>query len=64
MTGNGRHKSRTHKLPKSEYGVENHCKVLLSFKDRSPFAKVRCGVAPIRLETDRYENIKLKKMLL
>jgi len=28
MTGNGRNKLRTYKLFKSEYGVENYCKVL------------------------------------
>ena len=52
---------RTYKLFKSEYGVENYCKVLVPFNDRSAFAKFRCGVAPIRLETGWYENIKLEE---
>ena len=56
ITGNGRNKLRTYKLFKSEYGVENYCKVLVPFNDRSAFAKFRCGVAPIRLETGRNEN--------
>ena len=47
---------RTYKLFKSEYGVENYCKVLVPFNDRSAFAKFRCGVAPIRLETGWYEK--------
>ena len=64
MTGNGRNKLRKYKLFKSEYGVENCCKVLVPFKDRSAFAKFRFGVAPIRLETDRYENIKLERKML
>jgi hypothetical protein len=51
MTGNGQNKLRTYELFKSEYGVENDCKVLVPFNDRSAFAKFRCGVAPIRLET-------------
>jgi hypothetical protein len=42
-------------------GVENDCKVLVPFSNRSAFAKFRCGVAPIRLETGRYENIRLEE---
>ena len=42
-------------------GVENYYKVLVPFNDRSAFAKFRCGVTPIRLETGRYENIKLEE---
>ena len=33
----------------------------MPFNDRSAFAKFRCGVAPTRLETGRYENLKLKE---
>jgi hypothetical protein len=61
MTGKGRNKLRTYKPFKSEYGVETYCKVLVPFNDRSAFAKCGCGVAPIRLETGRYENIKLEE---
>ena len=50
MTGNGRNNLRTYKLFKSEYGVENYCRVLVPFNDHSAFVKFRCGVAPIRLE--------------
>ena len=39
------------------WGVENYCKILVPFNDRSAFAIFRCGMAPIRLETGRYENI-------
>jgi hypothetical protein len=35
--------------------------VLVPFNDCSAFAKFRCGVTPIRLETGRYENIKLEE---
>jgi hypothetical protein len=61
MTGNGPNKLRTHKLFNYEYGVENYCKVLGPFNDRSAFAKFRSGLTPIRLETGRYENIKLEE---
>jgi hypothetical protein len=46
MTGNGRNNLRTYKLFKSEYGVENYCRVLVPFNDHSAFVKFRCGVAP------------------
>ena len=31
--------------------------MILPFKHRAAFSKFRCGVAPIRLETGRYENL-------
>jgi hypothetical protein len=55
MTGNGRNKLRTYK--RFKYGVENYYKMLLPFNDRSAFAKFRCGMTPIILQTGRYENI-------
>ena len=58
---NWRNKLKSYKRFKFEYGVENYCKVLVPFKDSSAFAKFMCGVAPIRLETGHYENIKRKK---
>ena len=57
VNGTGRNKLRTYKLFKSEYGSEQYCKIILPLKHRSAFAKFRCGVAPLRLETGRYENI-------
>ncbi len=35
----------------------------IPFRHRSAFAKFRCGVAPLRLETGRYENIALDARL-
>lgn len=32
----------------------------MSRQHRSAFAKFRCGVAPLRIETGRYENIPLE----
>jgi hypothetical protein len=34
---------------------------MMALNDHSAFGKFRCGVAPIRLETGRYENIRLEK---
>ena len=62
-TRNGRNKLRTYRLFKSEYKTEAYCKLLLPLSHRSAFAKFRCGVAPIRIETGRYENIDLEHRL-
>ena len=55
--GNGGNKLRTYKLFKTEFEVEEYCKMLLPLKHRSAFAKFRWGVAPIKIETGRYENL-------
>ena len=39
---------------------EDYCKIPLPYGHRSVFAKFRCGVAPLIVETGRYENVKLK----
>ena len=62
-SGNGRNKLRTYRLFKSEYKVEKYCKLLLSYSHRSAFAKFRCGVALIRIETGRYENLAVSQRL-
>lgn len=56
-SGNGRNKLRTYKTFKNDYVVEEHCKRILSIKHRSAFSKFRLGVAPIRIETGRYEGL-------
>ncbi len=56
-TGVGRNKLRTYRLFKHDYIVEPYCTIILPLKHRSAFAKFRCGVAPLRLETGRYEHI-------
>ena len=58
-SGNGRNKLRTYRLFKSRYEVEEYCKLFLPVRHRSSFAKFRCGVAPIKIETGRYENQRL-----
>jgi hypothetical protein len=47
-------KLRTYKLFKNKFETEAYCKVIMSRTHRAAFAKFRCGVAPIRLETGRY----------
>jgi hypothetical protein len=55
LNGTGRNKLRTYKLLKTNFEVETYCKLQLPYAHRSEFAKFRCGVAPLRLETGRYE---------
>lgn len=59
VNGTGGNKLRTYKLFKSTYTVEPYCKLNMSFGHRSAYAKFRCGVAPLRIETGRYENLPL-----
>ena len=61
--GNGGNKLRTYELFKSEFKVEDYCKMLLPLKHRSAFAKFRCGVAPIRIETGRYEGLSIEERI-
>ena len=55
----GNNKLRTYCQFKSVYQVEQYCKVILPLRHRAAFAKFRCGVAPLRIETGRFENIPL-----
>ncbi len=57
IRGNGRNKLRTYRSFKQSYEVESHLKNIMPYKYRSAFSKFRCGVAPIRIETGRYENL-------
>ena len=50
-------KLRTYKLFKNTYVIEPYCKLILPLKHRSVFAKFRCGVAPLRIKTGRYEQL-------
>ena len=54
-------KLRTYKLFKMEFKVEEYRKMLLPLKHRSACAKFRCGVAPIKIETGRYENLVVEE---
>ena len=55
---NGGNKLRTYKLFKSVYATEQYVKIhTISRARRSSFAKFRCGVASLRIETGRYEML-------
>ena len=54
-SGNAGNKLRTYKLFKRTYQTEDYCKFIVPKCHRSAFAKFRCGVAQLRLETGRYE---------
>jgi hypothetical protein len=56
-TGSGKNKLRTYRMFKKTYDCEVYVKTVLSRKNRSSLAKMRSGIAPIRLETGRYERI-------
>jgi hypothetical protein len=56
----GMNKLRTYCTFKNEYCSENCCKIILPLRHRAAFAKFRCGVAPLRIETGRYEGLTLE----
>ena len=60
-SGRGNNKLRTYCQFKSVYEVEQYCKMVLPLRHRAAFAKFRCGVAPLRIESGRFENIPLEE---
>ena len=46
----------TYKLFKEVFETEMYLSKNIPSRYRSAFAKFRCGVAPLRIETGRYEN--------
>jgi hypothetical protein len=56
-TGNGGNKLRTYKLFKTEFKTESYVKMILPTKHRSSLCKFRSGVAPLRIETGRFERL-------
>ena len=59
----GRNKLRTFCQFKNSYLVENYCAIILPPCHRSAFSKFRCGVAPIRIETGRFEGLPEERRL-
>ena len=49
-------KLRTYRLFKDSFETEPYIQSILSRQRRSAFAKFRCGVAPLAIETGRYTN--------
>ena len=60
LSGKGGNKLRTYNLFKNSFETETYCKIPMPFSQRSSFAKFRCGVAPLRIETGRFEKLILK----
>ena len=53
-----RNKLRNYCKMKTSYFTEQYCQLILPSTHRSALSKFRCGVAPFRIETDRYESQK------
>ena len=49
---------------KEEFNVEQYYCMILSPLRRAAFCKFRCGVAPIRIETGRYEHLSVDESAL
>ena len=63
VTGRGHNKLRTYRLMKRTYETEQYCLPRLPIKHRSAFAKFRCGVVPVRIETGWYERLELNRRI-
>lgn len=61
--GNGGNKLRTYKTFKNEFKTEHYVKIILPSKHRSAFSKFRAGVAPLRIETGRFERLPEQQRL-
>jgi hypothetical protein len=62
-SGRGRNKLRTYCTFKTRFETERYCKLILPLRHRAALAKFRCGVAPLRLETGRYEGLSIEERL-
>jgi hypothetical protein len=60
-SGNGGNKLRTYKLFKQEFKAESYVKMILPAKHRSALSKFRSGVAPLRIETGRFEGLPVEQ---
>ena len=56
VRGTGRNKLRTYRLFKKELKTEAYVNIIMPKRHRSALAKFRAGVAPLRIETGRYER--------
>ena len=54
IRGQGRNKLRTYKLFKNDICAEPYLSRVINKRERSCLAKLRCGVAPLHIETGRY----------
>ena len=59
-SGKGKNKLRTYNTFKFEFTSEPYVYTTMSKSSRSAYAQFRCGTAPIKLETGRYEGLALE----
>ena len=59
-SGRGGNKLRNYCTYKSEFTTEHYCNIIMPPRHRSAYCKFRCGVAPIRIETGRFENLSIE----
>lgn len=50
----GGNKLRTYRQVKTEFSTEHYLTMHMTLSQRRAFASIRCGVAPLRIETGRY----------
>ena len=60
-SGRGNNKLRPYALFKTDFEAKKYCQKLLPHRHRAAFAKLSCGVAPLRSETGRFENKPLEE---
>ena len=59
--GGGGNKLRTYRLFKRDFSCEQYLQNVIVPSHRKAYAQFRCGVAPIRLETGRFERLPLQQ---
>ncbi len=55
--GNGSNKLRTYRTFKNTFETEMYLNKPMAFEFRKCFSMLRCGTAPLRIETGRYERL-------
>ena len=61
--GTGGNKLRKYKLFKTSWETEQYVRLIMPQSHRSAFAKFRSGVAPLRIETGRYEGLRVNERI-
>ncbi len=58
---NGSNKLRTYRTFKNTFETKMHLNKPMAFKFRKLFSMLRCGTAPLRIETGRYEWLPVEQ---
>ena len=61
--GQSGNKLRSYRLFKQSFSTEKYVTLILPRKHRAAFCKFRAGVAPLRIETGRYERLPVDQRL-